>query len=526
VQILAGHTPVPDELAGGPPGNLYQAIAGTSMSSPHVAGAAALLMDLHPNWSPGQVRSALQLTANTNVVKTDTVTPADPFDVGSGRIQVDAAAHPNLTLDESAANFAAAATDPLSRIDLNIASINAPAMPGSITTTRTVTNVTTGEVRYRATATSPAGSTISVSPKNVNIPAGGSAELTITISAPGIAPGQYFGQVMLEDRNGDRDLHMPVAFSPGQGALSLTQVCDPTTISRPAGRSTCTVTAQNTSRTAATVTATTHLDSGLRLTAVNGATQTSNRDASVTATVNGVTPGVPTVAPGTSPGGFIPLSLFGVTPIPVGDEQALNFNVPEFTYGGLAYNRVGVTSDGYLVAGGTNGSADIQFDPTVAFGSPARPNNVLAPFWTDLDGTGAPGILATVLTDGVNSWLVIEWRLNVFGTNSLRTFQAWLGIDGTEDNTFTYDPAHLPAAPGLQPFVVGAENLDGTASSSIAGLPTGDLRVTSTPFVPGGTLSYSVQVKGVQSGAQRVTTSVDTPVVHGTTQEVDTINVL
>jgi hypothetical protein len=54
-----------------------------------------------------------------------------------------------------------------------------------------------------------------------------------------------------------------------------------------------------------------------------------------------VTPGVPTVAPGTSPGGFIPLSLFGVTPIPVGDEQALNFNVPEFTYGGLAYNRVG-----------------------------------------------------------------------------------------------------------------------------------------------------------------------------------------
>jgi hypothetical protein len=219
VQILAGHTPVPDELAGGPPGNLYQAIAGTSMSSPHVAGAAALLMDLHPDWSPGQVRSALQLTANTNVVKTDTVTPADPFDVGSGRIQVDAAAHPNLTLDESAADFAAAATDPLARIDLNIASIDAPAMPGTITTTRTVTNVTTSEVRYRATATSAAGSTITVSPKNINIPAGGSADISVTISAPGIAPGQYFGQVMLEDRNGDRDLHMPVAFSPGQGAL-------------------------------------------------------------------------------------------------------------------------------------------------------------------------------------------------------------------------------------------------------------------------------------------------------------------
>jgi subtilisin family serine protease len=526
VQILAGHTPVPDELAGGPPGNLYQAIAGTSMASPHVAGAAALLMDLHPDWTPGQVRSALQLTANTNVVKTDTVTPADPFDVGSGRIQVDAAAHPNLTLDESAANFAAAATDPLGRIDLNIASIDAPAMPGTISTTRTVTNVTTGEVRYRSSATSPAGSTITVSPKNISIPAGGSADITVTISAPGIAPGQYFGQVMLEDRNGDRDLHMPVAFSPGQGALALTQVCDPTTIGRPDGRSTCTVTAQNNSRTAATINATTHLDSGLRVTAVNGATQTGNRDASLSTTLNGVTPGVPTIAPGTSPGGYIPLDLFGVTPIPVGDEQALNFNVPAFMYGGLPYDRVGVTSDGYLVAGGTNGAADIQFDPTNAFGTPGRPNNVLAPFWTDLDGTGAPGILATVLTDGVNSWLVIESRLNVFGTNSLRVFQAWLGIDGTEDNTFTYDPGNLPALPGVQPFIVGAENLDGTAASSIAGLPTGDLRVTSTPFVPGETVTYSVQVKGVQAGPQRVTTSVDTPIVHGTTQEVDTINVL
>ena len=526
VQILAGHSPVPDDVAGGPPGNLFQAIAGTSMASPHVAGAAALLMDLHPDWTPGQVRSALALTATTDVVKTDTVTPADPFDVGSGRIQVDAAAHPNLTLDESAANFAAAATDPLGRIDLNIASINAPTMPGTVTTTRTVTNVTSGTVRYRATATSAAGSTITVSPKNVKLPAGGSAELTVTISAPGLAPGQYFGQVMLEDRNGDRDLHIPVAFSPGQGALTLTQVCDPTTIVRHDGRSTCTVTAQNTSPTDTVADFTTHLDAGLRVSAVGGgAVRTGNRDATFTTTVDGLTVGTPTVAPG-SLFGYIPLDAFGVTPIAVGDEQAVNLNTPAFMYGGLPYNRLGATSDGYLVAGGTNGAADIQFDPTGVFGSAARPNNVLAPFWTDLDGTGAPGIFATVLTDGVDSWIVVEWRLRVFGTASLRVFQAWLGINGTEDNTFAYDPANLPAAPGTLPFVVGAENLDGSAASSIAGLPTNDLRVTSTPFVPGETVSYTVQVRGVHRGPQRVTTSVDTPIVRGTTQEVDTVNVL
>src|SRR4029453_18143861 len=188
---------------------------------------------------------------------------------------------------------------------------------GTITTTRTVTNVTTGTVRYRATATSAAGSTITVSPKNGKIPGGGSAELTVTLAAPGLAPGQYFGQVMLEDRNGDRDLHIPVAFSPGQGALTLTQVCDPTSIVRHDGRSTCTVTAENTSRTAASVDATTHLDRGLRITAVNGATQTSNRDATASATLAGVSPGTPTVAPGEL-FGYIPLDGF-VEPLPVGD---------------------------------------------------------------------------------------------------------------------------------------------------------------------------------------------------------------
>ncbi len=43
VQVLAGMTPQPDQTTAdnGPPGNLFQAIAGTSMSSPHAAGVSA-----------------------------------------------------------------------------------------------------------------------------------------------------------------------------------------------------------------------------------------------------------------------------------------------------------------------------------------------------------------------------------------------------------------------------------------------------------------------------------------------------
>ncbi|MEV4122942.1 S8 family peptidase [Micromonospora sp. NPDC049645] len=57
----------------------YEAISGTSMASPHVAGAAALLAQRHPNWTGERLKAAL-------VGAADPLTGIDPYAVGAGRL--------------------------------------------------------------------------------------------------------------------------------------------------------------------------------------------------------------------------------------------------------------------------------------------------------------------------------------------------------------------------------------------------------------------------------------------------------
>ena len=524
LQIMGGQTPVPDDPSLGPPGTLYQVIAGTSMSAPHVTGAAALLFALHPSWTPGQVKSALETTGKTSLVKHDRTTPADPFDLGGGRIDLTRAGDPGLTIDETAANYVASATDPLHRIDLNVPSVNAPVMPGAVMTTRTVKNVSGRTLTYRASGTTVKGASISVSPGTFSVKPGKTARLRITIAAPALANGQYFGRVDLRQRNGGHDLHLPVAFVRKQGVVSLSQTCTPSAIALNSGRSTCSVDIENTSLADAKVIAASHLDSRLRLTAVTGATKVGAHDVAVQADLARRQPDKPQIAPGATPAGYLPLDAFGISPTPIGDEQSINLTVPAYTFAGKTYTRLGVVSDGYTVAGGAT-PEDVAATPQT-LPNPARPNGELAPFWTDLDGTGAPGVYTASLTDGTNDWVVIEWRLNVFGTNSQRVFQQWIGLNGAEDISYAYDPGNLPAAPPAgYGLTVGAENDEGTAGSQISGTPTEDLRVTSVPGAPGGSLKYSFTLKGTGRGTGPVTTLVSTPLVRGVTAEVDNITV-
>ena len=170
VQILAGASPTPFL---GAPGQLFQAIQGTSMSSPHVAGVGALLVGAHPDWTPAMIRSALTTTAHQDVDKEDGTTPADPFDFGGGHIAPMPANDPGLVYDAGlrrllrlplrcrrARSFgrhcnAVRSIDPS---DLNQATIGIAELAGIQTVTRTVTNVGPAGT-YEVTVVPPAGVT-------------------------------------------------------------------------------------------------------------------------------------------------------------------------------------------------------------------------------------------------------------------------------------------------------------------------------------------------------------------------------
>jgi subtilase family protein/PA domain-containing protein/fibronectin type III domain protein len=523
VQILAAMTPTPEDPELGPPGQYYQAIAGTSMASPHIAGSAILIQAVHPHWTPGQIKSAMMTQAVTHVVKEDGTTHADPFDMGAGRIDVGAADRAPLTISDTAAHMAALTADPLHAIDLNIPSINAPQMPGRVTTTRTLQNVTRHALRVRPSASVPARTRISFSPRRLKIPVGASRRVRITIRSSAATGAQQFAAIRFRTNAGTA--HVPVAFVHRQGAVRLDQSCAAPSV--PTGRSTvCTVTASNTGFDQQDVSLRTTTSPRLRVVAATGATVSGRRAPRATASAHlaGAVAGVPSLGPGSSPaGGYVDLAGFGIAAIPVGDEELQTFDTPSFTYNGQSWSTIDVDSNGYLVVGGSGDASNNQCCDLPSGPSSSPPNNVLAPFWTDLDGTGATGLRVGALTDGTSSWVVVQWQVNVFGTTDTRAFQVWIGTndDGSaaQDISYTYSAAQ--GDPNGQPFLVGAENVQGIGDMSSV-LPDGtDQVVTSTDPQPGDSVSYRVRVKGLRPGPAVVRTEMDASRTRGTTT-VDT----
>lgn len=158
---------------------------GTSMATPHIAGSAAVLRSLHPTWTPAQVKSALVNTAD--LVVRDAATGAKtvgPMAQGGGRENLTEAADATVFFDPVSASFGKIDASRNQPTTLSIAVKNTSGSPITFDVEAwkfTPASDALGSV-FNAGSISAGDSRISF-PSSLAVPAGGTANLTITVKA-------------------------------------------------------------------------------------------------------------------------------------------------------------------------------------------------------------------------------------------------------------------------------------------------------------------------------------------------------
>lgn len=197
---------------------------GTSMSSPHMAGAALLLRALQPGWSPMQIKSALMLTARTSGVVKSNGQPSDLWDRGAGRVDLAAAAKAGLVLDESGANFLAANPATGGNLaHLNLPSLASATCVGTCTFTRTLRRALAGAQTYTVTTNGFSGNALAATPASFTVASAGTGTLTISVQSQLLPEAQWsLGEIVLTPSSpAEPVLHLPVAIRPGGPVIEV-----------------------------------------------------------------------------------------------------------------------------------------------------------------------------------------------------------------------------------------------------------------------------------------------------------------
>ena len=222
---------------------------GTSMSSPHIAGSAHPAQGAAPDVDAGPDQVGADDDGDHRGRSRRTcATPADPFDIGAGRIDLDVGRQRRADLRrDRGADGRRSGNDPVNAVHLNLPSVNAPVHAGP------ADHDPDGDERdrqrrsaTRSTTTAPPGTSITVSPTSVHAAARRSrSSSTITITTDGAA-----GPVLRRDRprrraaSGVADAAPAGGVRPQQGEVTPDQLLRPGTIDRGSrDRATCTVTA-------------------------------------------------------------------------------------------------------------------------------------------------------------------------------------------------------------------------------------------------------------------------------------------
>jgi len=189
--------------------------SGTSMSSPHNAGSAALLTALYPDLTPSEIKSALNLSArNTGAVNQDG-TPIRPWDYGSGMVDLNAAANVGLVMNETAGNYEAA--NPAMGGDissLNLASIADSDVTGMQQYIRTFRRIRNGDVTYTLSSEGYPPGAIMFSPSSFTLGLNEEQVVSVTVDSSLLTGGVWtLGEITLTPVPGEEpDLHLPITM--------------------------------------------------------------------------------------------------------------------------------------------------------------------------------------------------------------------------------------------------------------------------------------------------------------------------
>ncbi|MFI1481957.1 S8 family serine peptidase [Streptomyces sp. NPDC020747] len=167
---------------GDPAADGYVSLSGTSMATPHVAGAAAILAQQHPDWTGERIKAALTASAKP-------LAATSAYTQGTGRVDVAAAIAQQLTSSPTSLGFG---TQQYPHTD-----------DKPVAKTVTYRNAGTGPLTLDLTTEAygndgkPAAEGLfTVSPKQLTVPAGGEATATVTADTRvGTAEGAFGGSV-------------------------------------------------------------------------------------------------------------------------------------------------------------------------------------------------------------------------------------------------------------------------------------------------------------------------------------------
>ncbi|SFD11042.1 S8 family serine peptidase [Bacillus sp. UNCCL81] len=184
----------------------YLSMSGTSMATPHVAGAAAILLQKHPEWNGTQLKEALMNTSKR--------LDYSPYYIGTGRLDIPAAL-----------NSTVRATGSLSFGFLQWPYDHAQPIQKTVTYTNDSDSAVTLDLQAEFKSTKgdavPNGM-LTISESKITVPANGTKTITVTVDPKLGNWGRYEGQLTATDSEGKQVAHTSMGIEKEDERYPLT----------------------------------------------------------------------------------------------------------------------------------------------------------------------------------------------------------------------------------------------------------------------------------------------------------------